>query len=369
MADKDVLAGLRRKINAIDEEIIALLEKRASVAQDIGEFKKANELPIRDWSREHEILKALGERSMAPLHSGDVVKIYKEIMGACRHLENLEEKVGFLGPEGTFCEIAARQFFSEAGNAFLPFDTTWQLFRALQAGTIDYGVTPVENSTQGTVTETLDLMLDSPGIRICGEIEVKVHHNLIGHAGTPDKDIEVICSHPQALAQARKFLGERFPNANIKETYSTAAAVKLAKASGAAYAAIGSELAAKYNNLAVLHRAIEDNPNNQTRFIVVGKVVMKPTGSDKTSIIFTVKHTPGSLFHALEAFSRNDVNLTKIESRPARHLPSIWQYNFFSDFEGHVDEPRITKALNELQDHTIFLKVLGSYPRFHPEDS
>lgn len=357
---------LRERISSIDDEIVALLERRAAVAKEIGTYKKDHGIPVHDWAREHDVLARLASKPVATLDPRDLVKIYKEIMGACRHLENLEEQVGYLGPGGTFCEIAARQFFSDAGNAFTPFDSTWQLFSALEAGSIDFGVTPVENSTQGTVTETLDLLLDSPAIKICGEIELKIHHSLIAHAGTREQDIRTIHSHPQAIAQTRKFLRERLPDARVKETHSTASAVKIVQDSGQAEgaAAIGSELAAERYGLAILHRAIEDNPNNQTRFIIIGKIEMRPTGCDKTSIIFTVKHQPGSLFHALEAFSRNKVNLTKIESRPAKHLPEIWQYNFYTDFEGHVDDPHVTAALEALHEHAVFVKVLGSYPRF-----
>ena len=363
MTNED-LKRLREKINLIDKEIIANLERRAAVAKKIGEYKKSKDIPVRDWAREHEILKKLEKKHLELLDPTDLVKIYKEIMGSCRHLENLEEKVGYLGPKGTFCEMAARQFFSDAGNIFLPYDSNWQLFRALEAGTIDYGICPVENSTQGTVTETLDLLLDSPSIKITGEIEIKIHHSLITNHDARDKDIKIIASHPQALAQTRKFLSERFPNAKIKETYSTASAVKLVKESGNNVAAIGSELAAKHYDLSILHHNIEDNPNNQTRFITIGKQEMNPTGQDKTSIIFTVKHEPGSLFNALEAFSKNKINLTKIESRPAKHLPEIWQYNFYTDFEGHHTESNVKEALTDLQVHTIFLKILGSYPKF-----
>lgn len=367
MSDDDLLPALRKKISAIDEDLIKLLEKRAAVAKEIGEYKKSKGLPVRDWSREQEILKRLVERPLKLMNPADLEKIYKEIMGACRHLEDLEEKVGYLGPEGTFCEIAARDFFSDAGNAFVPYDSNWQLFRALEAGTIDYGVTPVENSTQGTVTETIDLLLDSPTIKICGEIEVKVHQNLIVNPGAKEKDITVIYSHPQAIAQTRKFLREHFPDAKVKEAFSTSSAVRLAKDAGMSNAAIGSELAAKYNGMDILGHAIEDNPNNQTRFIIIGKIVMRPTGRDRTSIIFTLKHEPGSLFHALEVFSRHAINLTKIESRPARHLPDIWQYNFFTDFEGHAGDAAVMAAMKELEAHCIFLKVLGSYPRFVPK--
>ncbi|MBN2150661.1 MAG: prephenate dehydratase [Candidatus Lokiarchaeota archaeon] len=362
MSDDDKLPALRKRISSIDEELVQLLEKRAAIAKEIGEYKKSKGLPVRDWGREQQILKALSEREVKLLHPADLEKVYKEIMGACRHLENLEEKVGYLGPEGTFCEIAARDFFSEAGNAFVPYDSNWQLFRALEAGTIDYGVTPVENSTQGTVTETIDLLLDSPTIKICGEIEVKVHQNLVVNPGAKEKDVEVIFSHPQAIAQTQKFLREHFPDAKVKETFSTSSAVRQAKETGKSCAAIGSELAAKYNGMEVIAHAIEDNPNNQTRFIIIGRIQMRPTSRDRTSIIFTLKHEPGSLFHALEVFSRHSINLTKIESRPARHLPEIWQYNFFTDFEGHADDGRVKAALDELRSHTMFLKILGSYP-------
>ncbi|MFX0098578.1 MAG: prephenate dehydratase [Candidatus Hodarchaeota archaeon] len=369
MNDEDLLGKFRKKINEIDTSLIELLEKRASVAKEIGEYKKEKGIPIRDWGREQQIIKKLSEKKLDFMAPEDLVKIYKEIMGSCRHLEHLEENVGFLGPEGTFCEIAARQFFSDAGTIFTPYDSKWQLFRALEADSIDYAICPIENSTQGTVTETLDLLLDSSTISIGGEIEIKVHHNLIARSDVKEQDIELICSHPQAIAQTRKYLRENFPGAKIKETLSTASAVKFVKESSENYAAIGTELAAKKYGLKVLHQAIEDNPNNQTRFIIIWKKSMHATGNDKTSIIFTVKHEPGSLFSALEAFASNQINLTKIESRPAKHLPEIWQYNFFTDFEGHVNDANVKKALNQLAEHTIFMKVLGSYPKHENKES
>lgn len=369
MNEDDELVRLRRKINAIDDEIIAKLEKRASIAKEIGALKQERDISIRDFSREQEVIDSLATKDLQYLHLADIEKIYKEIMGACRHVENLEEKVGFLGPEGSFAQIAAKDFFSEAGTTFIPYDNSAQIFKALDAGDIDYGVTPIENSTQGTVPETLDLLLDSQSIKICGETEVRVHQNMIVNEGATDADIEIICSHPQGIAQTRNFIHERFPYAEIKEMYSTSLAAKYVKESGINHAAIGSDLAAEYYGLTILHRSIEDSSNNQTRFIVIGKSKMKATGQDKTSIIFAVKHEPGSLFHALEAFSMYQINLTKIESRPARHLPEIWSYIFFTDFEGHLDDEPVKAALNELEQHTMFLKILGSYPRFVPKES
>jgi chorismate mutase/prephenate dehydratase len=367
--DGEELAALREKINDIDADLVALLEKRAGVAKEIGEVKKARGLPVRDWSREQKVLDSLAEQSLELLSASDLQKIYKEIMGACRHVEELEDKVGFLGPEGSFAEMATKRFFSEAGNSFVPFENSWQIFRSLEAGELEHGVVPIENSTQGTVPETLDLLLDSPSIKIIGEIELKVHQALIVHPGIEDtSSIEVICSHPQGIAQARKFLQERLPGVQIKEMFSTSGSVKYAKEMGPTHAAIGSELAAEYYGMSILYKAIEDNPNNQTRFVVLGKSTMKPTGSDRTSIIFTVKHEPGSLFHALEAFAANSINLTKIESRPARHLPEIWNYNFFIDFDGHVEDLDASAALAEIKDHVMFLKVLGSYPKYNEDE-
>ncbi|HME53092.1 MAG TPA: prephenate dehydratase [Candidatus Lokiarchaeia archaeon] len=368
MSEEDELIRLRRKINAIDDDIIAKLDERAAVAKDIGTLKQQMGLPIHDFSREREVINRLTSEDFQVVLPADIEKIYKEIMGACRHAEDLEEKVGFLGPEGSFAQIAAKDFFSEAGTVFMPFENSAQIFRALDAGSIEYGVTPIENSTQGTVPETLDLLLDSPSIKICGETEVKVHQNLIVNEGARDEDIATICSHPQGIAQARNFIHDRFPGAEIKEMNSTSTAVKFVKDSGINYAAIGSELAAEFYGLEILQRNIEDNPNNQTRFIIIGKAKMNATGQDRTSIIFAVKHEPGSLFHALEAFSKFQVNLTKIESRPARHLPDLWSYIFFTDFEGHLDDEPVQATLNELEQHTMFLKILGSYPRFTPKE-
>src|SRR5271157_1964532 len=222
MSEEDELIRLRRKINAIDDDIIAKLDERAAVAKDIGTLKQQMGLPIHDFSREREVINRLTSEDFQVVLPADIEKIYKEIMGACRHAEDLEEKVGFLGPEGSFAQIAAKDFFSEAGTVFMPFENSAQIFRALDAGSIEYGIVPIENSTQGTVPETLDLLLDSPSIKIIGEIEVKVHQALIVHPGVEDTSgIEVICSHPQGIAQTRKFVQERLPGVQVKEMYST----------------------------------------------------------------------------------------------------------------------------------------------------
>ncbi len=269
-------------------------------------------------------------------------------------------KIAYLGPIGTFCQKAAFTFFSEKDAFLIDCSNISDIFRIVEDGRVDFGVVPVENSTEGSVNIALDLLLESE-IHITGEIEERISHNLIAKSGTKLEEIRIIFSHPQAIAQCRNFLEKKFPNIQITETSSTAAAVKNLKDAKNS-AAIGSDLSAKEYNMKILIEKIEDNPNNFTRFLVLGKKDCKPTGNDKTSIIFSVKHLPGALYQALGIFAKREINLTKIESRPTKDKP--WEYIFFCDFEGHKNENKLQGALKELGNEAIYIKILGSYPRF-----
>jgi chorismate mutase/prephenate dehydratase len=289
----------------------------------------------------------------------DLTETYKKIFLMSRKVQGKEENVAFLGPRGTFCEQAARTYFSDSSAKFSEYPTIADVFRTVSVREADYGVIPVENSTEGSVNIALDLLLSSD-LKACGEIEQRIRHNLIVRAGTRWQNIRTVVSHPQALAQCRKFLEENLPRAVLREASSTASAVMTAKRFRNT-AAIGTELAAEEYDMEIAAHGIEDNTKNFTRFLVLSRSDGKPTGDDKTSIIFSVKHFPGALYDALEVFAKRELNLTKIESRPTRRVP--WEYMFYCDFEGHRDEEKCQAALKDLEPKCTFLKVLGSYPR------
>jgi chorismate mutase/prephenate dehydratase len=267
-------------------------------------------------------------------------------------------KIAYLGPKGTFTEQAARTFFP-GPHEFMECRDISEIFTAVTSNVAEYGVAPVENSIEGSVRIALDLLLESD-LKVTGEIEQRIVHNLITEESVEISSVRAVVSHPQAFPQCRNFLRKSLPQAELVEVGSTAAAVNAARGTKDV-AAIGSELAAKIYSMKILVRGIEDNPNNSTRFFVLGYRAAKRTGNDKTSIIFSTKHAPGALYEALGVFAKRKINLTKIESRPTRKTP--WEYVFYCDFEGHREERLIQDTLNELKDKTILLKILGSYPK------
>lgn len=268
-------------------------------------------------------------------------------------------RVAYLGPEGTFCEQAARKYFQGTACSFIAYPTIRDVFGAVDQTKVAYGTVPAENSLEGSERRTLDLLLEKE-LMICGEVDLRVIHNLIVRPGTELKDLQVILSHPQALAQCRQFLEKYYPEVELTEVSSTARAVQqLSEVEKAA--AIGTEMAAERYGMEVASRQIEDDPNNFTRFFILGREDGRITGRDKTSLIFSAKHEPGALYRVLEAFAARGINLTKIESRPQRGTP--WEYVFYLDFEGHREEQRSREALEEMRAKCIFVKILGSYPR------
>ena len=267
--------------------------------------------------------------------------------------------VAYLGPRGTFCEQAAKKHFSSAKVTLVPYPSIANVFTAVKSEKADYGVVPVENSLDGSVHLTLDLLLGSD-LMVCGEVEHRIVHNLIAKSGTRLDKLGVVMSHPQALAQCRLFLEKNLPKAELREVSSTAKAVELLKHMDNA-GAIGTEIAAKNNRMEILARRIEDDPNNFTRFFILSNEDNPPTARDKTSLIFSAKDAPGSLYRILRIFAVRDINLTKIESRPERGKP--WKYIFYLDFEGHRTEDKSRAALEDMEKRCIFVKVLGSYPR------
>jgi len=351
---------LRDQIDGLDTSIVKLLKQRIELSRKIGIVKKRTKTEIYDPRREKNVIRRIKKLgSKLGLQEGDLLETYEKILSMSRNVQGKEETVAFLGPRGTFCEQASRIYFKSSRVKFVEHPTITDVFRAIGVGEADYGVTPVENSTEGSVNVALDLLLTSD-LKVCGEIEQRIRHNLITRSGTNWHNVQTVISHPQAIAQCRKFLEENLPQTKMKEVSSTSAAVRVAGKSKN-MAAIGTELAAEIYDMDLAARGIEDNPKNYTRFFVLSRNDAKPTGDDKTSLIFSVRHIPGALFDALQALAKRRINLTKIESRPTRRVP--WEYVFYCDFEGHRDEEKCRAAIKDLESKCIFLKVLGSYPR------
>ncbi len=352
---KEELENLREQINSIDSELVKFLEQRAKLAREIGRLKHKSGLDFFDPSRQKNILdKVLGLGSGAFPPEG-LRRVFLEIMSTCLALEQ-PLRVGYLGPEGTFTHQAAVSEFGSAVN-FIPLASVDELFTAVEKRRVDYSVVAIENSTGGVVHTVLDRFLDSD-VKITSEIILYIHHCLI--SDVPPEKIQRIFSHPQPFMQCRLWLKEHLPQAQHVEVASTVEGVRRAKESSDG-AAIGSELAARLYEMNILESDIQDTSENYTRFVILGQTLPAPSGADKTSLILSIKHKPGSLFDALKPFAQAGINLTKIESRPTRQHP--WEYVFFIDFEGHANDEKVKGVLEKLKPHTIFIKFLGSYPR------
>jgi chorismate mutase/prephenate dehydratase len=345
----------RSRINDLDNQILQLLTQRAEAALQIGDLKRRQAAPTYAPEREAEILRRLIGSNTGPLAAESIATVWREILSACRALE-APLTVAYLGPQATFTHQAALQRFG-AGAGYRPARTIAEIFDDVERGRADYGVVPVENSTEGAVNVTLD-RLSVSDVVICGELRLEIAQQLLTRARDL-AEIKRVASHPQGLAQCRRWLAEHLPDAATEETTSTAAAAELA-AGDATVAAIASELAGRLYGVPALRSRIEDNPHNATRFLVVGRRAVPATGRDKTTILFAMKNEPGSLFRILEPLARSGINLTKIESRPAKQGP--WEYVIFVDLEGHRATPEVETVLREIGERTLFLKVLGSYP-------
>jgi chorismate mutase / prephenate dehydratase len=345
----------RSRINNLDNQILTLLNQRAEAALEIGTLKRHAGAPAYAPEREAEVLKRVAEAGHGPL-TGDMVRaIWREILSACRALE-APITIAFLGPLATFTHQAALQRFGES-VVYRPARAILDVFDDVERGHAQYGVVPVENSTEGAVNVTLDRLVDSDVV-ICGESYLDVAQNLLSRARDL-REIKRVLSHPQGLAQCRRWLAEHLPDVPTEETTSTAAAAEMA-AGDATVAAIASELAGRMYGVPALRPRIEDNRNNATRFLVIGRRAVGPSGRDKTSILFAMRNEPGALHAILAAIAERGINLSKIESRPARQRP--WEYVIFVDFEGHRDTPAVEAALADVRARSLFLKVLGSYP-------
>ena len=345
----------RSRINNLDNQILALLNQRAEAALKIGDLKRKRDVPVYVPEREAEVVRRVVEANPGPLNTEMIRAVWREVLSACRAVE-APVTIAFLAPMGTFTHQAALQRFGESA-VYRPARSMPEIFDDVERGHADYGVVPVENSTEGAVNVTLDRLVDSDAV-IAGECYLDVAQHLLSRARELG-EIKRVLSHPQGLAQCRRWLGEHLRDVPTEETTSTAAAAEIA-AGDATVAAIASELAGRMYGVPTLRARIEDNRNNATRFLVIGRRPAGPTGRDKTSILFAMPNTPGALHSILEPLARRGINLTKIESRPARQRP--FDYVMFVDFEGHRDTPAVDAALADLTGRTLFLKILGSYP-------
>ncbi len=355
MNRRESVDALRKKIDQVDSRIVALLNERASLALKIGQEKNRAGRPVYVASREQAIYRKVSDVNAGPLPAASIRAVYREVLSACRGIE-AQMKVAFFGPEATFTHMAAQSHFGSTVR-YSPEPTIDDVFREVSAGNADYGVVPIENSTEGVVTHTLDLLQDAD-VQICGEVRVDIELCLLSRSGRP-KDVRRILSHSHALGQCRRWIAAHYPGAVVEEVSSTAQAAKEAR-SDREVAAVSSRLAGEVYGLKIVQANIADNHDNITRFFVIGGDPPSPTGQDKTSIVFAAKDRVGVLHDMLAPFAKHNINLTKIESRPSRQ--KAWEYVFFIDFRGHRQEPRTKRALDQLADSCVFLKVLGSYP-------
>lgn len=359
------LEGLRGRIDDVDRKLHSLLNERARLARQVGVSKgKAGRLvDFYRPEREAQVLRMALERNAASRSQGalrdeEVVRLFREIMSACLAQEE-PLKVGFLGPEGTFSQAAVYKHFGHSARA-LALSTIDEVFHEVEAGHADFGVVPIENSTEGSVNHTLDRFLTSP-LRICGEVEMRIRQNLMGRMRSL-REVKRICSHPQSLAQCRQWLKETLPDVELISEASNAEAARRARDEKGT-AAIAGETAAEVYGLTILAADIEDRPDNTTRFFVIGRRMFGPSGRDRTTLLVSTGHTesPGALYRLLEPLAKNRISLTRIESRPSQRRK--WDYVFFIDLEGHTDDPAVARALIGLKARASLFRVLGSYPR------
>jgi chorismate mutase/prephenate dehydratase len=354
------LEEVRRRIDTVDESIQRLISERARLAQLVG-LSKSREGRTVDFyrpEREAEVLRRAKARNRGPLRDEEILRLFREIMSAC--LAQQEPlKVAYLGPEATFSQTAVLTHFGHSVRA-LPLGSIDEVFQEVESAAADFGVVPIENSTEGTVNHTLDRFVSSP-LRICGEVELRIHHHLMGTMSGLGR-IERVCSHPQSLAQCRGWLQEHLPELERVPVASNGEAARRARDERGT-AAIAGETAAEVYGLKVLAAQIEDRADNSTRFLVLGPKLLAPSGRDRSTLLVSVSHTdaPGALHRLLEPLARHRVSMTRIESRPSHRRK--WDYVFFIDIDGHAEEPHVAKALAALKQRSSLFRLLGSYPR------
>jgi len=350
---------LRRQIDAVDEKIQSLISERATLAQAVGRAKGlTSTAEFYRPEREAQVLRKVIERNSGPLRDEEMVRVFRELMSACLAQEE-PLKVAFLGPEGTFTQSAVLKHFGHSVRA-LPLATIEEVFHEVEAGVADFGVVPIENSTEGTVNHTLDMFLTSP-LKICGEVELRICQHLMGRM-TDLAQIKRICSHPQSLAQCRSWLAQYLPGIEQIPSSSNAEAARRARDEEGT-AAIAGDAAAEVYGLRILFANIEDHADNTTRFLVVGRKLFPPSGDDRSSLLVSARGTegPGVLHDLLNPLARHGVSMTRIESRPSRRRK--WDYVFFIDLAGHVEDDNVRNALAEIEQHASLFRVLGAYPR------
>ena len=356
----ETLAAVRGRIDLVDRQIQRLLNERAHLAQRVGLTKSRDGGSAEFYrpEREAQVLRAVRERNRGPLRDEEVVRLFREIMSAC--LAQQEPlKVAYLGPEATFSQTAVLTHFGHSVRA-LPLGSIDEVFHEVESGAADFGVVPIENSTEGTVNHTLDRFLASP-LKICGEVELRIHHHLMGNMNALGRIVR-ICSHPQSLAQCRLWLQEHLPEIELIAVSSNGEAARRARDERGT-AAIAGQTAAEVYGLKVLAGQIEDRADNTTRFLVLGRKLLAPSGQDRSTLLVSVGHTdsPGALYRLLEPLARHRVSMTRIESRPSRRRK--WDYVFFIDIDGHAEEPHVARALASLKRRASLFRLLGSYPR------
>jgi chorismate mutase/prephenate dehydratase len=351
------LVTLRESIDHIDDEILRLLNERATLVGQVASLKERMQVPFYVPSRERAIVDRLSQANHGPFPTEAIRPVFQEIFSACLSLEK-RIRVAYLGPEATFTHTAVKRQFGLSARA-IPVGTIAGVFEEIERGGADFGVVPVENSTEGVVNHTLDTFVGSD-LKISAEIVMEIQQNLLVRPGVELAQIQRVYSHPQAIAQCRRWLADNLPRATIIEAPSTADASRQAR-DDANGAAVASELAARLYDLVVTRRNIADLSQNVTRFLVIGRAQAEPTGNDKTSILIEIEDKPGILYKVLQPFAERGVNMTRIESRPSRRRP--WEYVFFVDVDGHQRDAALSAAIAEVGRQVVAVKVLGSYPK------
>lgn len=352
------LQDIRDRIDALDKDIQESIRQRAECALEIAGAKRANGESADFYrpEREAEVLRKVLERNSGPLSDESIARLFRELMSACLALQS-PMKIAFLGPEGTFTQAAALKHFGHS-IVSAPHAAIDEVFRDVEAGNANYGVVPIENSTEGVISHTLDTFMQS-SLQICGEVELRIHQNLLGKADD-SSDVQRIYSHQQSLAQCREWLEANLPKAERVAVSSNAEAARRAAEEPNA-AAVASDTAAEIYGLNIIAANIEDEPDNTTRFLIIGPNPVAPSGQDKTTLLVSIVNKLGGLHELLAPFANHNVNLTRIESRPSRK--GMWDYVFFIDVDGHSSDAAVAAALDELSAGAAMLKVLGSYPK------
>lgn len=358
------LKQIRDKIDSLDSNLITMLNDRAKLAEEVAKVKlaaahseeEAQAIPFYRPEREAQVLRRAMKKNNGPLGDDTIAHIVREVMSACLALER-PQTVAFLGPQGTFTQAAAKKHFGH-GAICQPYLSIAEVFNQVESGHCHYGVVPVENTTEGMVTHTLDSFLNS-SLHICGEVGLPIHLHLLTSAKT-GKNIKSICAHQQALAQARNYLDKNYSEIPLKAVSSNGMGAKMA-AEEEGVACVAGSMAAELYDLTMLAENIEDRDNNTTRFLIIGRDEIPPSGADKTSIIVSTRNESGALYHLLKPFYDSRINLTRLDTRPSK--TENWAYVFFMEFEGHKDDDNIQAVLNTLAEQSVSLKVLGSYPR------